>query len=31
MIDYKNTILYRIYNDINDDIYYGICASKTAS
>ena len=31
MINYKNTILYKIYNNINGDIYYGITANKTTS
>ena len=29
MVNYNNTLLYKIYNDNNDDIYYGISASKT--
>jgi len=29
MVNYNNTLLYKIYNDINDDVYYGIAASKT--
>ena len=31
MINYNNTLLYKIYNDNNDDIYYGISASKSPS
>ncbi len=31
MINYKKTILYKIYNSINDEIYYGISANKTTS
>jgi len=31
MIDYNKTILYKIYNINNDDIYYGISANKTTS
>ena len=31
MINYNNTLLYKIYNNINDDVYYGISASKSSS
>jgi transposase len=31
MINYKKTILYEIYNDVNDIKYYGISANKGAS
>ena len=31
MIDYNKTILYQIYNEINDDVYYGITTNKNTS